>query len=108
MDAEHVQVETTEGSREGAQQLADSVVRERLAACAQVLGPITSSFRWEGQVDQDEEFLVLIKTAADRYDTLATRIAELHSYDEPEIIAGPITRGSESFLSWITAETRTA
>ena len=105
---EHVRVETTTGSRAEAQTLAESVVAARLAACAQVGGPIWSSYRWEGKVESDEEWLLVCKTAADRLDALVAHLRAAHSYDVPEIIAVPVTGGDPAYLAWVTDETREA
>ncbi len=81
------------------------MVERRLAACAQVVGPITSTYRWEGKVEEAEEWLVLLKTTADLFDELAAGVREVHSYDVPEIIAVPVQEGSADYLAWITQET---
>ena len=79
-----------------------------VAACAQVLGPITSVYRWEGRVDDSTEWLVLFKTANDRVDALQAHILGNHSYAVPEVIRTPIVGGSPAYLAWLTAETRPA
>jgi len=104
--AEHVRVEATAGSRDEAQALAASVVTARLVACAQVSGPIASSYRWRGAVETDEEWLLVCKTAADRLGALVEHLRAEHSYDVPEIIAVPITGGNPDYLTWLTDETR--
>lgn len=104
--SEHVVVLTTTDSEAAARELAAGAVEARLGACAQIVGPITSVFRWEGAVQTEQEWRVEIKTAADRVDTLTTHLSERHSYDEPEIIATPITGGSAGYLSWVVGETR--
>jgi periplasmic divalent cation tolerance protein len=86
-------------------ELARAAVQARLAACAQVAGPIASTFWWEGGIERAEEWLVMLKLPADRYSELAAFITERHSYDEPEIVALPILAGSASYLSWIREET---
>lgn len=106
--SEHLQVETTTDSRDEAGALAKSVVQARLVACAQITGPITSTYWWDDQVEQDEEWLVLMKTSADRLDALTSHINEHHSYDVPEVVAVPITGGSSGYLSWVTDETHRA
>ncbi len=101
-----LQVQTTTDSRAEAVELGRAAVAARLAACAQVAGPVASTYWWEGEMEQAEEWLVLMKLPADRYADLAALLTRLHSYDEPEIIALPITAGSPSYLGWITDETR--
>lgn len=102
----HLRVETTTDSRDEASTLAKSVVQARLVACAQITGPITSTYWWDDQVEQDEEWLLVMKTDADRLDALTAHLNERHSYDVPEVVAVPVTGGSSAYLSWVTAETR--
>jgi periplasmic divalent cation tolerance protein len=99
-------VQTTTDSRAEAVELARGAVEARLAACAQVSGPVASTFWWEGEVERAEEWLLTLKLPASGYQALADFLARGHSYDEPEIVATPIVAGSESFLSWIEEETR--
>lgn len=104
--SEHLRVETTTDSREEASRLAKSVIEARLAACAQIVGPITSTYWWDGQIEQDEEWMVVMKTAADRAGALTAHLGEHHSYDVPEVVATPVTAGNADYLSWVTDETR--
>ncbi|GAB3742084.1 divalent-cation tolerance protein CutA [Nocardiopsis nanhaiensis] len=104
--AETVRVETTVDSREGAEEVAASVIGSRLAACAQVSGPITSFYRWEGETQSDEEWMVVIKTAADRLDDLVSHVVEVHPYDVPEVVAVPVAGGNPGYLDWVRDETR--
>ena len=106
LDAAFLQVQTTTDSRAEAMELARVAVESRLAACAQVAGPMTSTYWWDDGVERAEEWLVVLKLPADRYEELAALLTERHSYDEPEIVATPIIRGSASYLTWITEETR--
>ena len=101
-----LQVQTTTDSRAEAMELAHDAVAARLAACAQVAGPIASTYWWEDGLEKAEEWLVMLKLPADRYDDLAEFLTERHSYDDPEIIATPIVAGSQSYLDWIAEETR--
>lgn len=104
--ADHVVVVTTTGSEEAARAIGAGVIDARLGACAQIVGPITSVFRWNGEVQTESEWRVEIKTAADRVPALAAYLKANHAYDVPEIIAIPITGGSAEYLSWLVAETR--
>jgi periplasmic divalent cation tolerance protein len=99
--AEYLQVLTTTGSEREAEEISAALVERRLAACVQVLGPIASRYRWQGAVEQAQEWLCLAKTAASRYSELEAAIRELHSYEEPEIVATPIVAGSPGYLDWI-------
>lgn len=101
-----LQVQTTTDSRAEAMELAHDAVEARLAACGQVAGPIVSTYWWEEELQRAEEWLVMLKLPADRYQELADFLAERHSYDEPEITAIPIVAGSAGYLSWIEDETR--
>jgi periplasmic divalent cation tolerance protein len=101
-----LQVQTTTDSRAEAIQLAHAAVEARLAACAQVAGPIASTYWWEDGIERAEEWLIMLKLPADRYEDLSAFLAERHSYDEPEIIATVIVAGSPAYLDWISQETR--
>ena len=99
-------MQTTTDSRAEAIQLGHAAVTARLAACAQVSGPIASTYWWEDGIERSEEWLILLKLPADRFDELAEFLAERHSYDEPEIVATPIVAGTAAYLNWVEDETR--
>ena len=103
---EHVVVVSTTGSEEAARALATGAIEARLGACAQIVGPITSVYRWNGEVQTEQEWRLEIKTTADRVTALTAHIKDNHSYDLPEIIAIPIAGGSAEYLSWLITETR--
>jgi periplasmic divalent cation tolerance protein len=105
-DPQFLQVQTTTDSRAEAVELAQAAVEARLAACAQVAGPIASTYWWEEGIERAEEWLIMLKLPADRYDDLAAFLTRRHSYDEPEIIAMPIVAGSPGYLDWVADETR--
>jgi periplasmic divalent cation tolerance protein len=104
----YIQVSTTVGSEEEAERISAALIERRLAACVQVSGPIGSRYRWQGEVEQAQEWLCLAKTEAERYPELEAAIRELHSYAEPEIIATPILTGSPGYLAWLSASTKSA
>lgn len=105
-NAAYLQVQTTTDSRAEAIELSRAAVEARLAACAQVAGPIASTYWWDGSLQREEEWLVLLKLPADKYQELQAFLTERHSYDEPEIIALPIIDGSPAYLDWVSEETR--
>lgn len=86
---------------DSAGRIADALVEARLAACVQVLPGATSVYRWQGKVERASEALLLVKTLRERFDTLKTRVVELHPYEVPEIIAIDITAGLPAYLDWI-------
>ena len=106
MSHEHVIVASTTDNEEAARTLAAGAIDAKLGACAQVVGPITSVYRWDGELQTEQEWRVEIKTTADRLAALTEHIKANHSYDVPEIIATPITGGSADYLSWLVDETR--
>jgi periplasmic divalent cation tolerance protein len=99
---EYLQVQTTAGSEEEAERIAAALVERRLAACVQTIGPIASRYRWQGEVERAREWLCLAKTEAGRYPEVEAAIGELHSYEEPEVIATPIVAGSSGYLEWLS------
>ena len=101
---EFLQVFVTIDDRERANSICKEVVEKRLAACAQVLGPIQSIYWWQGKVEDSQEWLCLMKTSSDRYDELEIPVISLHPYDTPEVIALPIEKGSERYLKWLGEE----
>jgi periplasmic divalent cation tolerance protein len=103
---DYIQMMTTTGSRSDAQRIAQVLVEQRLAGCVQIIGPILSTFWWDDKLEQNEEFLCLIKTEAEMYDRLAAAIMAAHPYDVPEILAVPVVRGSDAYLSWLSSEIR--
>jgi periplasmic divalent cation tolerance protein len=98
------QVTTTLPDQAAAEHLAAALVAERLAACAQVLGPVSSTYRWKGKVDQAQEWYCYLKTTLLRLPELQRRIRELYPYEVPEVIALPISQGDEQYLEWIRHE----
>jgi len=99
---EHLQVTTTVGSEEEAERIGAALVERRLAACVQVVGPISSRYRWQGAIEHSTEWMCMAKTSATRYAELEAAIRELHSYEEPEIVATPIVAGSPGYLEWVS------
>jgi periplasmic divalent cation tolerance protein len=93
-------------SAEKATEVGTILVDERLAACVSVAQGVTSIYRWQGGVAREVEVLALIKTTRDRFAALADRLAALHPYELPEIVALETADGSASYLDWVRAETQ--
>ena len=102
--SEKLVVLMTAGSREEADKIANALVTEMLAACVNVLPGVTSVYRWEGAVQRDQEWLLLAKSTREVLDDLVRRVHALHSYELPEVVALPITGGSEAYLHWVDGE----
>jgi periplasmic divalent cation tolerance protein len=92
-------------SREDGERIAEPLVGEGLAACVNIVGPIRSIYRWQGEICRDDEHLLLIKSTRARYAALEARVKELHSYEVPEVVALPIEMGSAAYLEWVRAMT---
>jgi len=101
----HVVVFITTGSVDEAQRIARILVKERVAACVNMVSPVQSVYRWQGRVQEDQEVLLIVKTAAEMLEKLATRVKQLHSCEVPEIIALPIVAGAEDYLHWMDEQT---
>jgi periplasmic divalent cation tolerance protein len=84
-----------------AESLAEKLVKERLAACVQVLPQMTSFYFWEGEVQKEGEHLLLIKTVEARYDALMQFIRQNHSYEVPEIVALKSAEASQPYVEWL-------
>lgn len=95
------QVSCTIDSEAGARELAAALVEERLAACVQVIGPVHSTYRWEGAVQTATEWLLLMKTSRERFAALRDAVVRRHPYDVPEVVAMPIEDGLPGYVSWI-------
>lgn len=98
---------TTAASEEEARKIARQLVERRIAACVNILPHVTSIFRWHGNVDEAQEWLLIVKTTAAAFGQVREAIAELHSYELPECISVAIEDGSPAYLQWI-AESVTA
>ena len=103
---DYIEVHSTTDSQQEADKICAAVVEARLAACAQVSGPIRSTYWWQGKIERAQEYFLTMKTTRDRFDELARVIRENHSYDVPDIVAVPIVEGTADYLGWISAETR--
>ena len=91
-------------SAEEAHRIADAAVEERLAACANILAPCRSIYRWQGEVERADEVPALFKTRAETAEALIARIAELHSYEVPAAVVWPIAAALPAYAEWVAAE----
>lgn len=96
-----IEIRITAPDNEVADAIARALVEDRLAACVQQLPAITSTYRWEGEVERSTEILLLAKTMAESFDKVCARVASLHPYDVPEILAVPVSAALSSYQTWV-------
>ena len=101
MQNEFAIILTTVDSRESAQKIAHTLVERRLAACVNIVPGIESVYRWKGEIESAKELLLVIKTAADRFEQVRELLIELHSYELPECVMLKIEQGSAEYLEWL-------
>lgn len=94
-------IETTVGQQDHAASLARTLIDERLAACVQQEGPITSTYRWEGRVASETEWRCVIKTTEDRREACVARLRQLHPYTTPQLVAWPLAWASDDYAAWV-------
>jgi periplasmic divalent cation tolerance protein len=99
---------TTAGSENEARKIAHHLVEHHLAACANIIPRIQSIYRWQGKMESNEEWLLLIKTSAEKFGAVRDAIRQLHSYDLPECIAVNIDDGSAEYLQWLAESLKVA
>ena len=97
-----IAVVTTVGTEQEANVLAEELIERRHAACVNIISGVRSLYRWRGSICKDSEYLLIIKTLDEEYELVAATIQEFHTYDLPEILTFPITRGDQDFLGWIS------
>ena len=103
-----IQVTTTVNDKAYAESIASKLIEQNLVACAQIAGPIESIYRWHGNIERQNEWFCFVKTTRELYPEVEAAILEIHPYDLPEIIAAPITAGSDAYLSWVSAAIQNA
>ena len=99
--SQFIQVQFTIDDKTLAEEIAEKLLEEKLAACVQILGPMTSIYRWKNNIDEEQEFLCLIKTKSDLFDKLKKEIKSLHPYEVPEIIAIECSEVDDRYYSWL-------
>ncbi|MBW2467466.1 MAG: divalent-cation tolerance protein CutA [Deltaproteobacteria bacterium] len=101
---DYIQVITTVEKKSDAEKIAKNLLEKRLAACVQIIGPLTSFFHWQGKLDSATEYLCQIKSRDDLYNELESEITGMHPYEVPEIVAMPIIKGGKDYSDWLAAE----
>jgi periplasmic divalent cation tolerance protein len=102
---DYIQVLTTTESRDDAETIGRALVDQRLAACVQIVGPITSIYRWQGKINTAQEWQCWVKTRRELYGRIEETIRRLHTYQVPEILAIDVAAGSPDYLAWLNEET---
>jgi periplasmic divalent cation tolerance protein len=97
----YVIVIVTTPSKQEAEKIAQHLLKERLIACANIIGPVSSLFHWSGKIEEAEEYLMLMKSRKDLFEKLSEAVKALHSYEVPEILALPMVEGSKAYLDWL-------
>jgi len=97
----YVIVLVTTASKLEAEKIAQRLLKQRLIACANIIGPVSSLFHWSGKMEKAEEYLIFMKSRRDLFDKLAETVKALHSYEVPEILVLPIVGGSKAYLDWL-------
>lgn len=100
---EAIVVFVTTANSEEAAQLAEMLVRQRLAACVQILPEIESVYRWQGKIERQKEVLLIAKTTKSKFEELEAKVRAIHSYETPEIVALPLIAGSPPYLEWLNS-----
>ncbi|MCI2426053.1 divalent-cation tolerance protein CutA [Candidatus Acetothermia bacterium] len=100
-NGEYIQIILTVPEKKTATQISSILLEKRLAGCIQLIGPIVSTYHWQGRIETSEEWLCLIKSRNDRYQELEQEIKAIHPYETPEIIVIPIIAGSAEYLNWL-------
>jgi periplasmic divalent cation tolerance protein len=104
--SDYIQVVTTTATHDEAEIIARALVDERLAACTQIVGPVTSIYRWEGKIETSQEWQCWAKSRRELFEQIEAAIRRLHPYQVPEILALPIEAGSEKYLKWLDGEVK--
>lgn len=99
-----IQVTTTTEKKDDALKIAQAILEKQLAACVQIVGPITSMYWWKGNIETAEEWLCVIKSKKEMYKDLEWTIQQNHPYDVPEILATSISAGDPKYLEWLDSE----
>jgi periplasmic divalent cation tolerance protein len=97
----YILITVTFPEKKMAEEIADCIVRDKLAACAQLVGPIHSTYWWQNKIEKTDEWLCLFKSTAKSFKKIEAVVKQKHSYQVPEITCIPIINGSPEYLNWI-------
>ena len=101
MSNSYIIILVTTASREEAETIVQRLLEARLIACANIVGPVSSRFRWSGKIEKAQEYLILMKSRQDLFEKLSETVKALHSYEVPEILALPVIEGSKAYMDWL-------
>ena len=101
LNGNYIIIFVTTADKLEAEKIAQALLKEKLIACANIMGPVSSHFHWSGKIEHAEEYLLLMKSRQSLFDELAAEVKVLHSYEVPEILALPIIKGSKAYLGWL-------
>jgi periplasmic divalent cation tolerance protein len=101
LDNAYIIVLITTGNKQEAEKIAQHLLDAKLIACANIIGPVSSIFRWSGKVEKAEEYLMLMKSRRNLFEELSKTVKALHSYEVPEILVLPVVEGLEAYLKWL-------
>ena len=101
MESNYIIVLVTTANKAEAEKISDTLLKEKIIACANIINPVTSFFHWQCKVDKCKECLVVMKSRRDLFVELEDQVKRLHSYEVPEVLAFPIVEGSEPYLAWL-------
>jgi len=104
--SEAILISTTFTDQADAERLAAALVAKQLAACVQISGPVESTYRWKGQIETSREWVCSIKTVRRLFADVEQAIRELHTYEQPEIVATAIVAGSQGYLDWLASSVK--
>jgi len=103
LDKNYILILVATKDKQEAEKITKALLNERLIACGNIAGSVTSFFHWTGQIEKSEEYLVVMKSRMDLFAQVAERVKGLHSYEVPEILALPIVDGSKTYLDWMSS-----
>lgn len=102
--AKYIQIFTTTAKKIEAEKIAKVLVGQKLSACVQIIGPLTSVYKWRGKLKKSKEWLCIIKTRQNHYKEIEITIKKIHPYELPEIISTPVIGGSKEYLNWLNSQ----